>query len=408
MKIALISAEYPNKEIPIGGIGTYTLQLAQALAKTGHYVEVFCGSFIGNSHKVVLRERLCINNVLIPSKNTTNFKHDVVSIFFERHNTIGFDVIESPEYGADAIEVKKRMPSMPLVVKLHTPSFITSKFEISNKKLKRFFYTYWFKPIKKKSIPVYNKEQDDEYQVTRLAEIVSAPSQFIIDEIQKEWDIKNIYHNPNMFEPTSQFLNIRPISKSDNITITFIGSLCQRKGIDVFLEVIPRVVKVNKDIHFQFIGTDNWGRRYQSTAEIIFKRILPRYKTNFHFVGAVPLADIPNYLAKTDVVIFPSVWENSPYVCLEAMSAGLFVIGSKNSGMLEMLEDGGGILIDPTDVDAITKTILKVIRNIEFYKNEGLKGRAVVKTKYHPKTIVKQHIDIYQKAISIACNNEDI
>lgn len=408
MKIAIVSAEYPNNEMPTGGIGTYVFELANALAKKEHYVEVFCGSFIGNSYNLLLNNQLRINTVFIPSRNPVNFKIDVEKVFFERHKAVNFDVIESPEYGADALEIKKKMPNIPLVVKLHTPSFLTSKFEINHKVLKRFFFKYWFENKTNVSIRPYNKELDDEYKLVKLADLVSAPSEFIISEIKKEWDIKQIYHNPNMFEASSEFLRIDHKNQSSKITITFIGSLCQRKGIDVFLEVIPRIVKVNKAIHFQFIGTDNWGRRYHSTTETIFKRILPRYKNNFHFEGAVPLSEIPNYLAKTDLVIFPSVWENFPYVCLEAMSAGLFVIGSKNSGMVEMLQDVGGVLIEPTDVDAITETILKVITNIEFYKNEGLKGREVVKTKYHPNTIVKQHINLYKKAISIAANNESI
>ena len=44
--------------------------------------------------------------------------------------------------------------------------------------------------------------------------------------------------------------------------------------------------------------------------------------------------------AKVAVCVFPSIWENFPNVCLEAMSAGRGIAASWNGGMAEMLDAG--------------------------------------------------------------------
>ena len=193
---------------------------------------------------------------------------------------------------------------MPLVVKLHTPRFLTSKFEVPNKKLKRFLNKYWFKTIHNTIENNYNRTIDKEYQLAKLANIVCSPSQFLIKEIKKDWNLKTVFHNPNLYEPSIEYLNIKQRFNGDKIVVTFIGSLCHRKGIDVFLEVIPKVLKRNKKIHFNFIGKDNWGPKYGSTTKKIFNSILSMYKNNIHFTGSVPLTQIPNYLAQTDFCIF--------------------------------------------------------------------------------------------------------
>jgi glycosyltransferase involved in cell wall biosynthesis len=66
------------------------------------------------------------------------------------------------------------------------------------------------------------------------------------------------------------------------------------------------------------------------------------------FLPAIARDRLHEVLAESDICIFPSLWENFPNACLEAMAAGQAVIGSRAGGMAEMIEHGrSGLLVPP-------------------------------------------------------------
>jgi glycosyltransferase involved in cell wall biosynthesis len=59
-----------------------------------------------------------------------------------------------------------------------------------------------------------------------------------------------------------------------------------------------------------------------------------------------------------DVCIFPSLFENWPNACIEAMSAARVVIGSQHGGMAEMIDHGAdGFLVDGRSASDIARVI---------------------------------------------------
>jgi glycosyltransferase involved in cell wall biosynthesis len=76
------------------------------------------------------------------------------------------------------------------------------------------------------------------------------------------------------------------------------------------------------------------------------------------------LFQVPPVLGDADVCIFPSLWENFPFVCLEAMSGA--IVGSSAGGMAEMLAEGAGMLVKPGSparwAEAICQRLLEVGR----------------------------------------------
>jgi len=406
VKIALVSAEYPYDEISAGGIGTYVFELSRALESAGHYTEVFCASLKENGY-FVNSSNVRINKIYIPNGDTTKFKNQVELVFEARHKEIHFDVMESPEYGADALYIKNKFPNLPLVVKFHTPLFLAKSFENRKPEFINYFQLRYLKLLNRNTYNFlidknYKKEIDDEFIIANKAEIVCSPSLSLIKIIKKNWNLNYITHVPNLFSPSEKYLDI-PQKKQENKTIvSFFGSLCTRKGIEGFLKVIPAVVKKNPNIEFRFIGKDNWGRKFNSTTKEIFDKKIKNCTSNYVFIGNVPLVDIPNYLKETDICIFPSIWENFPYVCLETMSAGKYVIASKDTGMAEMLSNGGGMLIDPLKPNEISKVIIESVNKIDEILKQGLLGRKNVIENYNSEKIIPQVIKLYTKAIELA------
>lgn len=73
-------------------------------------------------------------------------------------------------------------------------------------------------------------------------------------------------------------------------------------------------------------------------------------------VGAVPHAELPNYLAAADLFVFASSCENMPNTLVEAMASGIPIACAERGPMPEVLGDGG-VYFDPERPQSIADAI---------------------------------------------------
>lgn len=73
--------------------------------------------------------------------------------------------------------------------------------------------------------------------------------------------------------------------------------------------------------------------------------------------GAVPHRQVPAWLAAADVVCAPSLVEPFGQAILEAMACGRTVVATRNGGPPEFVPPEAGILVDPTDEDALVQAL---------------------------------------------------
>ena len=72
-----------------------------------------------------------------------------------------------------------------------------------------------------------------------------------------------------------------------------------------------------------------------------------------HFAGLVPYAEVPEYLAACDAFVTASVTEVHPLVVVEAMAAGLPVVGVRSPGVSDTVEDGVSGLLAGEDASEL-------------------------------------------------------
>ena len=73
--------------------------------------------------------------------------------------------------------------------------------------------------------------------------------------------------------------------------------------------------------------------------------------------GPVPPDEIPGHIARADVVCGPSLVEPFGEALLEALACGRPVVATRVGGPPEFVPAGGGVLVDPTDDDALTEAL---------------------------------------------------
>jgi len=386
MRICLISYEYPP-DTGIGGNGTYVYNTAQAFSERGIFIEVITASQVTYG-TIVANEFLTVTK--IKCTNTAEFIKLSPIAALERHRVNPFDLIEVPEYGAEGLFIKDKIPNVPLVVKLHTPKFLI-------KKLNDFYFDNFFlRKIKIKLGLGYKKENDVEFIAIQKADFITSPSLSLKKIIAEQWNIpsEKIIHTPNLFKPNQSFLNIS--SKERVNKVLFIGRLETRKGVLNLAKAIPQVVTKFPDIKFIFLGKDRKGPKREKSMKKVIQMELGAASANVAFYDHVPLTEIQEFYADSSICVFPSLWENFPNVCLEAMSAANGIIASKNGGMNDMLTDiDGGILIDPHDSKAIANAIIEMVDNKKFRIEAGLRCREKI-IQYYGYQLIDQLIKLYQ------------
>lgn len=392
MKIAFISYEFPP-DTGFGGIGTYTYQLSIALAGRGHTVEVFSCSREEDKLNIVVEALVTVHRVKADKRSI--FAERIVAVFAQRHAITGFDLIESPEYCAEGLQVRKAFPAIPMVVKLHTPLYLVNRLNNVHKPVS-------FKKKVKQLIgrSSYNKNGDADYQLAAAADAVCAPSRSLADIISKEWGIKHIDVVPNYYKPLPGFYNITAADARNNI-VAFTGRLEVRKGILSLLRAIPLVLKAKPGIVFRFIGSSGDAPGGNGSMEAYIRQQLPGFLSQLHFTGFVHREDMPEAVKDVTLFVFPSVWENFPYVCLEAMSAAKAVVASDAGGMKEMLEgENGGKIVDAKDHKALAHAIIGLLNNAGERARMAQHNRKRVQD-YYASAVLNTVEDYYQKVVSL-------
>jgi glycogen(starch) synthase len=398
MKIAFISYEYPP-DTAHGGIATYIHQVSQLLSHRGHQVEVFASSPYREgttSENFVLVHRICCDSPEV-------FRNQVVDIFTERHKAIGFEVIEGPETLAPAHKIIEEIPDIALVVKLHTPKCLIDSLMRSAIppliKARRIL-----KRTLKGQNPLKIWHYDPKFDLERLhtldADEVVILTQGMMEKVAEPWGIpsEKVSYIPNPYVPNETLLNI-PIETHTNI-VTFLGRLESRKGVVDLAEAIPMVLKKCPDARFRFVGKSGQALGRKMPMRQYLENKLRRYRKSVEFINGVMLEEVPTILATTDICIFPSHWENFPYVCLEAMAAGRGIVGSSAGGMAEMLKYGeAGKLVLPNHPSQIANAIITLFNQPPLRMELGRRARQCLLSEYNANRIGELLEASYKRAI---------
>jgi glycogen synthase len=127
---------------------------------------------------------------------------------------------------------------------------------------------------------------------------------------------------------------------------------------------------------------------------------IAKHTDRLEFSGKYPLERVVEAYYCLDICVFPSLSENFPNVCLEAMAAGRAIIASSAGGMAEMLDDGGaGRLMAPRDSVSLAREIISLlIAPAERIRLGELARKRVLET-YNDGLIGEMMERIYHEAI---------
>ena len=71
--------------------------------------------------------------------------------------------------------------------------------------------------------------------------------------------------------------------------------------------------------------------------------------------------DVPELCNCVDIFAFPSKFEGLPVALMEAMASGMAVVCSEVRGCTDLIDPNGGILVEPYNIEQISKAIKQLI-----------------------------------------------
>ena len=194
-------------------------------------------------------------------------------------------------------------------------------------------------------------------RIFEAADIIIAPSDFVRDQFIKAYGeaMKNrIVTVPHGIEPLPKTRNVK---KRNTLRVGFLGNASDRKGVFVLLQAAQLLKKM--PLRFEIFGN----------IHPTLKKLAADLGIVQH--GHYERKDLPQLLSNTDLVIIPSIWDET--FCLtasESQMMGIPVIASDCGAISERIIDGKtGFLVSPNNAKALAAKILLLQRNPVLLEN---------------------------------------
>ena len=170
-----------------------------------------------------------------------------------------------------------------------------------------------------------------------------------------------------------------------------VGNLGAEKGHVYLLQAAKEIVNSAESVKFIFVG-DGPLRAYleneASELGIGDSVIFTGFRT-----------DIPNLLSTMDIFVLPSVTEGLPMVLLEAMAAKKVIVATRVGAISKVVNNGGGILVEPRDVAGLQNAILSLLESEENRQKYASAGYDTVRTHFSSERMSLEYIDLYDELL---------
>ena len=212
----------------------------------------------------------------------------------------------------------------------------------------------------------------------------------------EKFKVKSEKHAP--YRTVGFGAGLKVTDKKQKIIITT-SRLVYKNGIDTLILAMSEVRKKIPDVQCWIIG-DGPERKKLELQTTNYK-----LQTNVKFFGEVPHEKIPEYLHQADIFVRPSRSEGMGISFVEALSAGLPIIGTKIGGITDIIEDGKtGLFARVDDPRDLADKIIRLFSDKTLVQRIVVEGQRMVRDRFSWDTIALA----YQKVFDAALKNENV
>ncbi len=155
---------------------------------------------------------------------------------------------------------------------------------------------------------------------------------------------------------------VDPICRADlgfsdeAVLLFYVGRLGPEKNVAFLLQAFNAVAQAYEQVGLVLVGD---GPERENLLALIQREKL---ESRVRMTGQVPYLELPRYLATADAFVTASVTEVHPLTLIEAMAAGLPVLGIDSPGVGDIVLDGrNGFLCPTEDLILFTARLMRLV-----------------------------------------------
>jgi len=179
----------------------------------------------------------------------------------------------------------------------------------------------------------------------------------------------------------------------DSIVLITIARLFMLKGHEYIIESAKQLSKQFETCAWLFVGDGNLASHFKQQVHQL--GLSERIK----FTGLLPPSQIPLAIQSSDVLVHCSLREGLARTLPQAMLCGKPAVSFDVDGAREIVNENTGRLIEPKNVEQLTKACAELIEDEDLRKKLGENGRESVKEKFAPETMVDTIESVYEKLL---------
>lgn len=362
-------------------------------------------------------DRVIINNLIsfIEENNCSNSQNKIAN-----NQTEIFRIVHSLNSKVNSYLIKKWNLNYPLSLNhfdkhklkmidiYHSPIEAIPKEIKKYKNIKRVFTSHDLMPFTRPDLapksfakilkPAYDSI-DRETKVICVSEFTKSELlNYRKDLDENQIEVVYLGANKNTFFPNLSKTKFLLLSKKYNFKfekyLLCLNRNQKYKNTEHIIEAYIRVVNdnINSDLGLVLIGSfDNIETK---------KKFIDKYDVykHIHFIEYVPDVELSVFYSNALSFVYMSLYEGFGLPIIEAMQCGTPIISSNQASLPEVIE-GGGICIDPFDVELLSDQICSIMNDSKLSKDLSVKSFERSNFFSWEKNL-EETVQVYKKAIN--------
>lgn len=183
--------------------------------------------------------------------------------------------------------------------------------------------------------------------------------------------------------------------KKSTINLLTTGVFFPYRNYETGIKVVKQLRDDNFDCRLDIIGDTTWNKEYADKVTSMIKTYDLEDSITVH--GQVNESKFKSLFDNSDIFLFLNLDQSWGLVVFEAMSVGFPTIVSKSVGAVELLSKEEAIIIDPLDIDAISKKIITITEDETIYNTYSKKALQHVSEMSWDNMYSKKVLNLYRK-----------
>jgi glycosyltransferase involved in cell wall biosynthesis len=183
------------------------------------------------------------------------------------------------------------------------------------------------------------------------------------------------------------------------LRLLYFGNVIAQKGVHTAIEALGLLARrgLLDRVELTILGAGHPD--YEARLRTMAKSL--GVDERVHFAGRVEREEVPEWLGRSDVFLFTSTGpEAMARTVMEAMAAGLLVIGTRAGGQKEMLFDGENALtFKEQDAEGLARNIVRALDDPEMRWRLARAGQQLVLDRFSLERMARE-LEVWFESIA--------